>query len=112
MLKIKVPLSKILYLSFAFLFESQKSADLSAALRDFEVHLLSGKICVARDLDRERKAVYEFPVVASDVEGLSASAMVRVQLIDINDNRPTFAAPTTLSTSLPVASARTGTQVK
>ena len=65
---------------------------------------------MAQPLDRERKAVYEFPVVASDVEGLSASAMVRVQLEDINDNKPTFDPPAQISTSLPVASARTGTQ--
>ena len=55
--------------------------------------------------------MYEFPVVASDVAGLKASAMVRIQLKDINDNKPTFAPPTTLETSIPVASARTGTQV-
>ena len=50
-------------------------------------------------------------VTASDVEGLSASAMVRVQLVDINDNKPAFPAPTKLETSLPASAARTGTQV-
>ncbi|XP_075153661.1 dachsous cadherin-related 1 [Haematobia irritans] len=62
----------------------------SKAISEFEVRSSSGEICIAGDLDYERKNVYEFPVVATDRGGLSTTAIIKIQLSDINDNRPTF----------------------
>ncbi|KAF2367299.1 Cadherin [Trinorchestia longiramus] len=58
--------------------------------REFEIRPVSGDICISGRLDHETRAVYEFPVVATDRGGLSTTAMVKVQLTDVNDNRPTF----------------------
>ncbi|XP_073827275.1 dachsous cadherin-related 1 [Musca autumnalis] len=63
---------------------------LSRPINEFEVRPASGEICIAGDLDFEKKNVYEFPVVATDRGGLSTTAIVKIQLTDINDNRPTF----------------------
>ncbi|XP_063241640.1 protein dachsous [Bacillus rossius redtenbacheri] len=56
--------------------------------RELEVRPTTGEVCVAGVLDFEARAVYEFPVVATDRGGLSTTAMVKVQLLDVNDNPP------------------------
>uniref|UniRef100_A0A1I8NDN4 Cadherin domain-containing protein n=1 Tax=Musca domestica TaxID=7370 RepID=A0A1I8NDN4_MUSDO len=63
---------------------------LSRPINEFEVRPASGEICISGDLDYEKKSVYEFPVVATDRGGLSTTSIVKIQLTDINDNRPTF----------------------
>ncbi|XP_041973434.1 fat-like cadherin-related tumor suppressor homolog [Aricia agestis] len=58
-----------------------------------------GDFCVDRDgvvavcaaLDRERRALYELTVRATDGGGLSAEAVVRVAVDDVNDVAPRFA---------------------
>ncbi|XP_068628013.1 fat-like cadherin-related tumor suppressor homolog [Battus philenor] len=61
-----------------------------------------GEFCVERDtgalfvcapLDRERRALYELTVRATDGGGLRAEALVRVAVDDVNDNAPRFALP-------------------
>ncbi|KAF0309990.1 Protein dachsous [Amphibalanus amphitrite] len=58
--------------------------------RQFTIQPDTGDICISSPLDHETRAVYEFPVVAMDRGGLSTTAMVKVQISDVNDNRPTF----------------------
>ncbi|GLH04567.1 uncharacterized protein GBIM_10252 [Gryllus bimaculatus] len=59
-------------------------------VREFEVRSGSGEVCIAGDLDYETRSVFEFPVIATDRGGLSTTAMVKIQLTDVNDNHPTF----------------------
>ncbi|XP_023032454.1 protein dachsous [Drosophila willistoni] len=59
-------------------------------LTEFEVRSASGEICIAGELDYEQRSSYEFPVLATDRGGLSTTAMIKMQLTDINDNRPVF----------------------
>ncbi|XP_069943885.1 protein dachsous-like [Cherax quadricarinatus] len=58
--------------------------------KEFEIRPVTGDICISGQLDHETRAVYEFPVVATDRGGLSTTAAVKIQLLDVNDNRPTF----------------------
>lgn len=50
----------------------------------------TGEICVKSPLDRESASYLELPVIATDRGGLSTTAIVRVQITDVNDNRPIF----------------------
>nr|XP_012147456.1 PREDICTED: protein dachsous isoform X1 [Megachile rotundata]XP_012147457.1 PREDICTED: protein dachsous isoform X2 [Megachile rotundata] len=50
----------------------------------------TGEICVRTQLDRETAPYLEIPVIATDRGGLSTIAIVRVQVTDVNDNRPIF----------------------
>ncbi|XP_046738187.1 protein dachsous [Diprion similis] len=50
----------------------------------------TGDICVRAPLDRETAAFLELPVIATDRGGLSTTAIVLVQVMDVNDNRPVF----------------------
>ncbi|CAG4938447.1 unnamed protein product [Parnassius apollo] len=59
-----------------------------------------GEFCVERDtgvlmvcaaLDRERQALYELTIRATDGGGLRSEALVRVAVDDVNDNVPRFA---------------------
>ncbi|XP_069675157.1 protein dachsous-like isoform X2 [Periplaneta americana] len=59
-------------------------------VREFEVRSGSGEVCIAGELDFETRSVYEFPVIATDRGGLSTTAMVKIQLTDVNDNQPSF----------------------
>lgn len=89
-------------------------------LNDFEIRSDSGEVCISGDLDYEMRSSYEFPIIATDrgkminviideiyfwankilhslltlltwlTGGLSTTAMVKIQLTDINDNRPIF----------------------
>ncbi|XP_053612955.1 protein dachsous isoform X2 [Plodia interpunctella] len=63
---------------------------LGDATRQFGVKPNTGDLCIAEPLDYETNKVYEFPVVATDRGGLSTTAVVKIQLLDINDNVPTF----------------------
>lgn len=110
-------------------------------LNDFEIRSDSGEVCISGDLDYEMRNSYEFPIIATDrgkminviivkiyfgtnkilvlsdslAGGLSTTAMVKIQLTDINDNRPIFypreynvslreSLPTTASVVVVVAS--------
>ncbi|CAG9826027.1 unnamed protein product [Diabrotica balteata] len=59
-------------------------------LKEFQVRSDSGEICISSSLDYETRNVYEFPVIATDRGGLSTTAMVKIQITDINDNNPIF----------------------
>lgn len=61
---------------------------------DFCVERDSGVLSVCAALDRERRALYELTVRATDGGGLQAEAMVRVAVDDVNDNAPRFALST------------------
>ncbi|KAJ3658411.1 hypothetical protein Zmor_010149 [Zophobas morio] len=61
-----------------------------AKLKEFEVRSGTGEVCITSSLDYETRNVYEFPVIATDRGGLSTTAMVKIQVTDVNDNRPTF----------------------
>ncbi|XP_034945653.1 protein dachsous [Chelonus insularis] len=50
----------------------------------------TGEICVRSPLDRETLPFLELSVIATDRGGLSTTAIIRVQVIDVNDNRPIF----------------------
>jgi len=58
--------------------------------REFQVNPSSGEICIGATLDHEKRSIYEFPILATDRGGLSTTAMVKIQVKDVNDNRPTF----------------------
>uniref|UniRef100_T1JHQ6 Cadherin domain-containing protein n=1 Tax=Strigamia maritima TaxID=126957 RepID=T1JHQ6_STRMM len=58
--------------------------------KEFLVQPLTGKVCVNLPLDHETRSTYEFPVLATDRGGESTSAMVKIQVTDINDNSPIF----------------------
>ncbi|XP_017474518.1 PREDICTED: protein dachsous-like isoform X2 [Rhagoletis zephyria] len=62
-------------------------------LADFEVRSAAGEICITSELDYEKRSSYEFPVIAIDRGGLSTIARVKIQLTDVNDNRPVFYPP-------------------
>ncbi|XP_022814420.1 protein dachsous [Spodoptera litura] len=62
----------------------------SFAKPQFSVKPDSGDLCVSAPLDYEAHSDFEFPVIATDRGGLSTTAMVKIQLIDINDNVPAF----------------------
>ncbi|CAD6998912.1 unnamed protein product [Ceratitis capitata] len=59
-------------------------------LAEFEVRSATGEICIASELDYEKRNSYEFPVIATDRGGLSTIARIKIQLTDVNDNRPVF----------------------
>uniref|UniRef100_A0A4W4F290 Protocadherin-16 n=1 Tax=Electrophorus electricus TaxID=8005 RepID=A0A4W4F290_ELEEL len=57
----------------------------------FTINKDSGRICTSTSLDRDQgPASYDFIVTAVDGGGLSSVAYVRVDLLDVNDNRPAF----------------------
>ena len=56
----------------------------------FRIEEATGRICLARELDHEREAAYDFTVVASDLGGLSTSTMVKIEVSDVNDNVTQF----------------------
>eukprot|EP00117_Sycon_ciliatum_P042432 scpid8695/ scgid30874/ Protocadherin Fat 4; Cadherin family member 14; FAT tumor suppressor homolog 4; Fat-like cadherin protein FAT-J len=61
--------------------------------RMFHIDQHTGLVSVARPLDRERQAVYEFYVTAADGHGGNSSALVTVILEDVDDNKPSFKSP-------------------
>lgn len=56
----------------------------------FAVSSRGGAITVAAELDRETMDQFVFQVVASNSPGLSATAMVTVAILDVNDVAPSF----------------------
>lgn len=58
----------------------------------FTIDPVRGELKVARQLDRERTSGYTLTVVASDngVPPLSSSAMINIDISDVNDNPPLF----------------------
>ncbi|KAL0831595.1 hypothetical protein ABMA28_002378 [Loxostege sticticalis] len=56
----------------------------------FSVKPDTGELCVSSPLDHETNSDFEFPVIATDRGGLFTTAMVKIQLLDINDNAPAF----------------------
>jgi hypothetical protein len=60
----------------------------------FEIVYLSGDLKVTGILDREKKSVYEFKIIASDNSDrymkLTAVAEVEVNVLDLNDNAPEY----------------------
>ncbi|KAL0839199.1 hypothetical protein ABMA28_015971 [Loxostege sticticalis] len=57
---------------------------------EFCVERDTGVVAVCAPLDRERRALYELTVRATDGGGLHAEALVRVAVDDVNDNPPRF----------------------
>ncbi|KAL7304924.1 hypothetical protein TKK_0002722 [Trichogramma kaykai] len=56
----------------------------------FVVDPLSGDVCLKNNLDREKSEVEEILIAAVDKGGLSAYSLVRINIIDVNNNHPTF----------------------
>ncbi|KAK7925946.1 hypothetical protein WMY93_008256 [Mugilogobius chulae] len=57
----------------------------------FTIHKETGQICTSTTLDRDDGLdKFDLTVTATDGGGLSSVAQVRVTVVDINDNRPTF----------------------
>uniref|UniRef100_A0A8C7XTF0 Protocadherin-16 n=1 Tax=Oryzias sinensis TaxID=183150 RepID=A0A8C7XTF0_9TELE len=57
----------------------------------FTINKQTGQLCTASALDRdEGLEKYDLTVTATDGGGLSSAVGVRVKVMDINDNRPTF----------------------
>ncbi|KAI5643561.1 cadherin domain-containing protein [Phthorimaea operculella] len=63
---------------------------LSGGDGEFCVGRDSGVLSVCAPLDRERRALYELTIRATDGGGLRADALVRVAVDDVNDNAPRF----------------------
>ncbi|XP_018320915.1 protein dachsous [Agrilus planipennis] len=59
-------------------------------LKQFEIRPTTGEVCITSELDYETRNVYEFPIIATDRGGLSTTAMVKIQITDVNDNFPVF----------------------
>ncbi|XP_043115735.1 protocadherin-16 [Puntigrus tetrazona] len=77
--------------SFGSISYSLGSGPGSVTPSQFTVGKHNGQICTTTSLDRDQgSANYDFTVTAVDGGGLSSVAYVRVDLIDINDNRPAF----------------------
>ncbi|XP_060800580.1 fat-like cadherin-related tumor suppressor homolog isoform X2 [Amyelois transitella] len=63
----------------------------SALLREtFAIDASSGALTTRVPLDREERAEWEVPVMASDGGGLVRHTTVRVRVLDVNDNAPVF----------------------
>lgn len=56
----------------------------------FNIDKMTGKITTKLRLDREKRKLYEIPVMATDGGGLSDFLTVRVKVTDENDNGPKF----------------------
>ncbi|XP_026154669.1 protocadherin-16-like [Mastacembelus armatus] len=77
--------------SFGSITYSLGSGINSAVPSQFTIGKETGQICTSAVLDRDQgPASFDFTVTAVDGGGLSSVAYVRVDLVDINDNRPAF----------------------
>ncbi|XP_030648412.1 protocadherin-16 [Chanos chanos] len=77
--------------SFGAITYSIGSGTSSTTPTQFSINKETGEICTSVTLDRDQgSASYDFTVTAVDGGGLSSLAYVKVSLLDINDNRPTF----------------------
>lgn len=67
-------------------------------MADMKLDPITGLLTVAAPLDRERRDFYEITVIARDGASssgpsLTAKALVRVKILDVNDVAPRFARP-------------------
>uniref|UniRef100_A0A674E8H8 Protocadherin-16 n=1 Tax=Salmo trutta TaxID=8032 RepID=A0A674E8H8_SALTR len=77
--------------SFGSISYSLGSGINSAVPSQFSVGKETGQICTNVALDRDQGPTsYDFTITAVDGGGLNSVAYVRVDLLDINDNRPVF----------------------
>nr|XP_023660997.1 protocadherin-16-like [Paramormyrops kingsleyae] len=77
--------------SFGTISYSIGSGTGSTAPTQFTIGKETGRICTNMALDRDQgPSSYDFAVTAADGGGLSSTASVKVTLMDINDNVPTF----------------------
>nr|XP_057935723.1 protocadherin-16-like [Doryrhamphus excisus] len=91
--------------SFGSITYSLGSGPNSAIASQFTIDKETGVICTRAALDRDLgQNSYDFTVTAVDGGGLSTLAYVKVDLVDINDNRPAF-YPLTYAVSLSSQSA-------
>ncbi|KAG8429145.1 hypothetical protein GDO86_018195, partial [Hymenochirus boettgeri] len=69
---------------------------------DFILDSSSGTLSTARPLDRESTSKYQLVVSVSDggIPPLSATAVVNINVLDLNDNTPTFSS-STFNTEIP-----------
>ncbi|XP_035010290.2 protocadherin-16-like [Hippoglossus stenolepis] len=91
--------------SFGSITYSLGSGISSAVPSQFTIGKETGQICTSASLDRDQgPASFDFTVTAVDGGGLSSVAYVKVDLVDINDNRPAF-YPVSYAVSLSTQSA-------
>ncbi|XP_017271790.1 protocadherin-16 [Kryptolebias marmoratus] len=91
--------------SFGSITYSLGSGSNSAVPSQFTIGKETGQICTTAVLDRDQGPdSFDFTVTAVDGGGLSSVAYVKVDLVDINDNRPTF-YPLSYAVSLSTQSA-------
>ncbi|XP_022242412.1 fat-like cadherin-related tumor suppressor homolog [Limulus polyphemus] len=64
--------------------------DNEECLKLFSLNHTSGEIYTKSSFDREKKHLYEIPVVAIDDGGRSGYSTVRLTITDVNDNAPQF----------------------
>ena len=64
---------------------------LSMSIRHFKIDPMTGQISTSRDIDREQDPEFEFHVFVTD-SLFTGSALVRVRVMDENDNDPVFRA--------------------
>lgn len=73
---------------------SYRIQNLSSENIPFIIGKFNGILSTNGELDREKKDTYSFVVIASDNpeenKGLSSSVVVEVNILDVNDNAPTF----------------------
>ena len=60
------------------------------AKANFELDPFSGTLSSLAVLDRETKAIYDIPVMVSDMKGRNGFSQIKVHVIDENDNGPEF----------------------
>ncbi|KAM8903146.1 protocadherin-16-like [Spinachia spinachia] len=91
--------------SFGTITYSLGSGVSSVVPSQFTIGKETGQICTSASLDRDQGPVsFDFTVTAVDGGGLSSVAYVKVDLADINDNRPAF-YPVSYAVSLSTQSA-------
>ncbi|KAM6931595.1 protocadherin-16-like [Lycodopsis pacificus] len=91
--------------SFGSITYSLGSGVTSMVPSQFTIGKETGRICTSAALDRDQgPASFDFTVTAVDGGGLSSVAYVKVDLADINDNRPAF-YPVSYAVSLSTQSA-------
>ncbi|XP_053728138.1 protocadherin-16-like [Synchiropus splendidus] len=91
--------------SFGSITYSLNSGGNNGLVTPFTISRESGQICTSAALDRDQGPnSYDLTVTAVDGGGLSSTTYVKVDLVDINDNRPTF-YPVSYAVSLSTQSA-------
>ncbi|XP_072812405.1 protocadherin beta-15-like isoform X2 [Vicugna pacos] len=65
--------------------------------KTFALNELTGEIKIIKKLDFEKIMSYEVDIKASDGAGLSGKCMVKIQVVDINDNSPELTVASLIS---------------